>query len=61
MDKKLILLVEDDQKLLMVNKLLLEAKGFAVEAALTLADARAALRKRTPAAIILDRGMPDGL
>ncbi len=60
MDKKRILLVEDDKKLLAVNKMLLETRGFAVETALTLAETWEALSKRTPTAIILDRGMPDG-
>ncbi len=60
MDKKLILMVEDDENLRDSTVLMLETEGYAVETAITLAEAREILEKRMPAAIILDRNMPDG-
>ncbi len=59
-NKKLVLLVEDDKKLLFTNKVMLEGKGFYVKTAETLDKARATLNDITPNIIILDRGMPDG-
>jgi len=60
MEKKLILLVEDNKKIQKFNKRMLERNNFTVGAAVTLADARAFLARQAPAAIILDIGMPDG-
>ena len=60
MDGKLILLVEDVKEVQNYNKSMLEMKGFIVETAMTLADARARLARQTPDIIVLDRGMPDG-
>ena len=57
---KLILLVEDSKKVQNYNKKMLERSGLTVETVLTLADAGAFLDSQTPAAIILDVGMPDG-
>lgn len=60
MNGPLILLVEDSKKVQNFNKRMLERAGFAVEPAMTLAAAKAVLTRLTPAAIILDIGMPDG-
>jgi len=60
MNGRLILLVEDMQEVQNYNKRMLEDEGFAVETAMTLADARAVLARKTPEIIVLDRGMPDG-
>lgn len=60
MSGKLILLVEDNKKVQNFNRRMLERAGFAVEQAMTLADATAFLARQAPAAMILDIGMPDG-
>ena len=60
MSGKLILLIEDSQKVQNYNRRMLTDEGFLVETALTLADARAFLKTKKPDAIILDIGMPDG-
>jgi len=60
MNGKKLLLVEDNKKVQTFNEELLTRQGFAVEMAMTLADARACLSRQTPDAIILDIGMPDG-
>lgn len=60
MNKKLLLLVEDNEKVQKYNKQMLEHKGFAVETATTLESAAAFLQIKKPSAIILDIGMPDG-
>jgi len=60
MKGKLILLIEDNKKVQNYNKRMLTEEGFAVESALTLADAKAFLAQRTPDIIVLDVGMPDG-
>ncbi len=60
MNRKLILLVEDNRKLLDTSKLWLEGEGYAVTTAQTLAAAEMSIRRQAPSAIILDRGMPDG-
>ena len=60
MNRKLILLVEDDKKVQNFNRGLLESRGFAVQSAVTLAEAREAVKKRLPNAVVLDIGMPDG-
>ena len=60
MEKKVILLVEDNKKIQAFNKRMLERNNFIAETAMTLADAKSFLKRQTPAAIILDIGMPDG-
>jgi len=60
MKGKLILLIEDNKKVQNYNKRMLAEEGFAVESALTLAEAKAFLAQRTPDIIVLDVGMPDG-
>ncbi|MCL2013499.1 MAG: response regulator transcription factor [Oscillospiraceae bacterium] len=60
MSGQLILLVEDSKKVQNYNKKMLERSGFTVEVALTLGSAKELLSRETPAAIILDVGMPDG-
>lgn len=60
MNGKRVLLIEDNKKVQTFNLDLLTRQGFAVETAMTLADARACLSRQTPDAIILDIGMPDG-
>ena len=57
---KTVLCVEDNIQVQLLNKPLLEAKGFAVRLAMTLAEARVALKQRTPDLIILDIRLPDG-
>ena len=57
---KLILLIEDNKRVLEFNKLLLEDRGFAVETAMTLAEAWESIKRAMPDAIVLDIGMPDG-
>ena len=60
MNEKTILLVEDDKKVQSFNKRLLAGEGFAVQTAMTLADARGILEQQAIDAMILDIGMPDG-
>ncbi|MCL2013500.1 MAG: response regulator [Oscillospiraceae bacterium] len=60
MGKNMILLVEDNKNVQKFNKRMLERNNFDTEQAMTLAAARDFLAQRTPAAIILDVGMPDG-
>jgi len=60
MMNKTILCVEDNPKVQMFNKPLLEAKGFTVELAYTLAEAREAVERKMPDLIILDIRLPDG-
>ena len=60
MNGKTILLAEDDKKVQSFNKRLLAGEGFAVQTAMTLADARGILEQQAIDAMILDIGMPDG-
>jgi DNA-binding response OmpR family regulator len=60
MNGKIILCVEDNLRVQMFNKPLLEAKGFKVILAMTLSAAREAMRKETPSLVILDIHLPDG-
>ena len=57
---KVILLIEDNKKLQIFNKVLLEKEGYGVENAYTLAEAREILARVNVTAIMLDIGMPDG-
>jgi DNA-binding response OmpR family regulator len=60
MNNKTILCVEDNEEVQMFNKPLLEKKGFTVELAFTLAEAREAVGRKMPDLIILDIRLPDG-
>ncbi|MDO4531829.1 MAG: response regulator transcription factor [Bacillota bacterium] len=55
-----ILLVEDDKNLSFITKRLLESRGYEVSAALTLAEARELLKKKSFDLILLDMMLPDG-
>ena len=59
-NRKAILLVEDDVSLNKINRVALEAEGYAVFSALNLAQAREHLEKITPDLIVLDVKLPDG-
>ena len=60
MNNKMVLLVEDSQKLQSFNKRLLQQQSFEVETAMTLSAARDIVTRRKPDIIVLDIGMPDG-
>ena len=49
-----VLVVEDDASIRFLCRVTLELQGFAVEEAAGLAEARAAIRSRPPAAVVLD-------
>lgn len=55
-----ILLIEDNEQILRGNERLLKRQGYEVLTALTLSEARTAVNKRIPDAIVLDIMMPDG-
>jgi DNA-binding response OmpR family regulator len=57
--KKLVLLVEDEPDIVRLVTHYLEKDGFEVEAALTGPKGLAAVRRRKPAAVILDVMLPD--
>ena len=57
---KVILCVEDNMQVQIFNKPLLEAKGFTVKPAATLAEARDITARELPCLIILDIHLPDG-
>lgn len=57
---KLILLVEDNEKIMRGNQRLFGLAGFETIAALTLAEARASLITRKPDVVVLDIMLPDG-
>ncbi len=59
MNKK-ILLVEDNAKVQLFNKSMLEEEGFEVKSALTLEQAKEEFEKFNPDVVVLDVGMPDG-
>ena len=56
----LILLVEDNEKIMYGNKQMLEWEGYEAAAALTLAEARSCIEGRRPDVIVLDIMLPDG-
>ena len=60
MDKKTILCVEDSPVVQMMNKPLLESKGFNVIMATTIAEAWEAVKQTMPDIILLDIRLPDG-
>lgn len=57
---KRILLVEDNEKIMFVNKQMFEWEGYEVAEATTLAEARVSISERRPDAIVLDIMLPDG-
>ncbi|GAU78289.1 response regulator transcription factor [Fusibacter sp. 3D3] len=57
---KLILLVEDNEKIMRGNQRLFGLEGFETMAALTLCAARTSIVARKPDAVILDIMLPDG-
>ena len=60
MEKKIILCVEDNLAVQMMNKPLLESKGYTVKMAVTIAQAKEAVQQAIPDLIILDIRLPDG-
>ena len=60
MNNKAVLCVEDNMAVQMFNKPLLEAKGFTVRLAMTIAQAWEEIRREMPGLIILDIRLPDG-
>ena len=57
---RMILLVEDNEKIMYGNKQMFEWEGFDAIAASSLRDARACIEKHKPNAIVLDIMLPDG-
>jgi DNA-binding response OmpR family regulator len=55
-----ILLVEDNEKILSANRWILEERGYRILTAASLAEARAVLAKETPDLAVLDIMLPDG-
>ena len=55
-----LLLIEDNERIMNGNIRKFKREGYEVDAALTLADARAVMKIRQPDAIILDVMLPDG-
>jgi DNA-binding response OmpR family regulator len=55
-----ILLVEDEPVVQANNKMILERRGYQLQQAYTLEDARVMIAEEPPRAIILDIQMPDG-
>lgn len=60
MDKTRILLVEDDEDILKINTVYLNAKGYELATAQTLQEAHEALIRHKPHLIVLDVQLPDG-
>jgi len=60
MRDRLILLIEDNEKVQDYNKQMLEAKGFNINTAITLAEAWESVKQEPPDAVVLDIGLPDG-
>lgn len=57
---KRILLVEDNEQIMQGNERMLKRRGYEVTCALTLADARKAVKTRMPDLFVLDIMLPDG-
>ena len=57
---KFVLCVEDDKAMQLMNKSMLEAKGFTVKTAMTLREAHEHMSAEMPDIIILDIHLPDG-
>ena len=55
-----LLLVEDEPVVQANNKMILERRGYQLQQAYTLEDARAMIAEEPPRAIVLDIQMPDG-
>ena len=55
-----ILLVDDDARVQTNNREILERRGYTVLLAISLAEARKAIRERAPDAVVLDITLPDG-
>lgn len=60
MNEKLILLVEDNEKIMHGNERMLRRRGYGIVMALTLGEALKALEARMPDLIVLDIMLPDG-
>jgi len=61
LDKKNILLVEDNEAIQQLNKEMLEEEsGYKVHTAMNLAEARESIKQSTPNLIVLDIMLPDG-
>jgi DNA-binding response OmpR family regulator len=58
MEPKRILLIDDDENLLAANRVVLEAKGFLVEAVTTPDEGLEAIEAWTPDLVVLDLMMP---
>jgi len=59
-DKGIVLLVEDNQKILDINRRLLEKEGIMVLTATTIAQARQRIKLTRPDVAVLDIMLPDG-
>jgi len=60
MDKKIILLVEDDEGIMLSNKKFFEISGYGVLTSMTLSATQEILENNTPDIILLDIKLPDG-
>ena len=60
MDKKIILLVEDDAGIMLSNKKFFNMQGYGILTAETLLEAENILKSSTPDLILLDINLPDG-
>ena len=60
LNSQFILLVEDDPRIQINNKKILEREGYVIKLAYTLKEAREIIAKEQPRAIILDVQLPDG-
>jgi len=55
-----VLVVEDDHEIRSLMQSSLSVEGFEVQTAVSLSEARALLRHKTPDLVVLDLGLPDG-
>jgi len=60
MSKARLLLIEDNHRIQLANKDMLELLGYEVSLAMSLAEARACLLVQTPDVVVLDIMLPDG-